>query len=82
MPETPYSTGVSDKPSGGYMICYQCRNEVNEDDARTIGQCIVVCSKCYRELRALIFHGYFDVPKLEDEMIFEHNVQQHISARA
>lgn len=64
------------------MKCYNCRNEVHESEARTIGQVIVVCGRCYHQLRALIFNGYFDVQAIEDGLIEEREIQTHISARA
>ena len=64
------------------MKCYNCHGEVIESEARTIAQAVIVCNSCYHELRTLIFNGYFDEPKLEDELIFESQVQTHLSARA
>ena len=64
------------------MKCYNCRNEVTEYEARTIGQVVVVCLPCYRKLRALIFNGYFDEPALEDGLIEEREIQSHLSALA
>ena len=59
--------------------CFQCHKEVCEEDARTVGQCITVCNSCYRDLKSLIFKGYFDEEKLEDEMLFEASVEHRIN---
>ena len=62
------------------MTCYNCRGEVHEDEARTIGQVIVVCTPCHHKLESMILNGYFDRPdQLDDEMIFESQVQVHIN---
>jgi hypothetical protein len=64
------------------MICYNCHEEVTEDEARTIGQCVVVCTPCYHEIRELIVKGYFETPQIEDDLIAEYEIQAHISAWA
>ena len=64
------------------MECYNCRETVDEEEARTISQVIIVCPKCYRKLSSLIFHGYFDVPTLEDGLIEEAEIQTHLSVLA
>ena len=64
------------------MKCFNCRTEVYEDDSRTIANVVVVCRPCYLELQGIIRLGYFDEQGLEDELVFEDGVQNHLSVMA
>ena len=63
------------------MICYNCHQPVDEFDARTVDQVIVVCPQCYQALKPVMDQGYFDT-EMEAGMIFEHNLQEYLSVFA
>ena len=62
------------------MKCYSCRENVDRDKVRTIANCLEVCPKCYRQLKGLIFNGYFDSEDtVADEVMAEVEIETHIS---